>query len=431
MGGGSSGGSGKWAGKLVMGTCGWSDPGLVKCGRFYPSTVKVGTPSDAKLPFYASRFPCVEVDTSTYAIPSAARAARWADAAPSGFVFHVKAFGLFASRSMRRASLPWHVRETLHPAGNPDARVRLEDIDPAAVARTWADFNACCAAFSDRGKLGCVVFQWPLRGFPPTEKSWAHVAWCRRHLDPRFAMACEFRDRSWFAEEEAGESAGGGAEDRRVFDVVARLAAVGAVLVAADELDGETHGGDSTQRLHVALGVTNPRVGVYVRVHRRAGSERVLRDDEIQWWSEQLDGLGSDLDGPIYFLWGTNHEDQPWINAKRLSAACGDARRLDWAAEMRRTDASRRGSIASFLGMGTASASALASASASASTLASAEAPPSPPPLPSPTKRPSSDASGGRPAPLAKRARADITHFFKPAPREGGGEGAGGEGKVS
>ena len=393
------------AGKVVMGTCGWSDPGLVKCGRFYPCTVKVSTPSDAKLPFYASRFPCVEVDTSTYAIPSAQRAAKWADAAPAGFVFHVKAYGLFASRSIRRSSLPWHVRETLHPGGNPDAHIRLDDLDPGAVERTWADFNACCAAFADRGKLGCVVFQWPLRGFPPCEKSWAHVAWCRRHLDPRYAMACEFRDRAWFAgaagqgQQEQEEGAGGG----RVQDVADRLTNIGAVLVAADELHGETLGGESSERLHVALGATNPQVGVYVRVHRRRGSERVLRDEEVAWWAEQLAQIGPTLQGPIYFLWGTDHEDQPWVNAKRLADACGRERALDWAAEMRQADASRPGSIASFL---------------------SRPGPRNAPDKKNTTDRdaPSTEPTQGErprdatPEPARKRAKkVDITHFFKPA----------------
>jgi len=39
--------------------------------------------------------PGVEVDTSTYAIPSKVSVRRWLQAVPAGFIFHFKAFGLF------------------------------------------------------------------------------------------------------------------------------------------------------------------------------------------------------------------------------------------------------------------------------------------------------------------------------------------------
>ena len=44
-----------------MGTCGWSDPSLVECGRFYPGHVK--TARD-RLHHYSSTFGSVEVDTT-------------------------------------------------------------------------------------------------------------------------------------------------------------------------------------------------------------------------------------------------------------------------------------------------------------------------------------------------------------------------------
>lgn len=39
-------------GVVLHGTCGWSDASLVRCGRFYPAAVKVGSSSEDKLRHY-------------------------------------------------------------------------------------------------------------------------------------------------------------------------------------------------------------------------------------------------------------------------------------------------------------------------------------------------------------------------------------------
>ncbi len=71
------------------------------------------------------------------------------------------------------------------------------------------------------------------------------------------------------------------------------LAAAGIVLVAADELQHETfqkdrqqvglQPGQVRQVMPIALAVTSPQLGCYVRVHRRHGTlERRLEQQEIQ-----------------------------------------------------------------------------------------------------------------------------------------------------
>lgn len=49
------------AGKVLHGTCGWSDPSIVTCGRFYPGAAKT---SADKLEVHSRTFGCVEVDVS-------------------------------------------------------------------------------------------------------------------------------------------------------------------------------------------------------------------------------------------------------------------------------------------------------------------------------------------------------------------------------
>lgn len=82
-------------GKVLQGTCGWSDSSIVKCGRFYPGSVKT---TEDRLRHYSRFFPCVECDSSNYAIPSPAVVEKWIKCVPAGFKFHFKAFGFFTRK---------------------------------------------------------------------------------------------------------------------------------------------------------------------------------------------------------------------------------------------------------------------------------------------------------------------------------------------
>ncbi|MBU1439710.1 MAG: DUF72 domain-containing protein, partial [Gammaproteobacteria bacterium] len=77
---------------ILVGTASWTDKTLLDCGRFYPKEAK--TP-EARLRYYASVFPLVEVDSSYYAIPTPTNAHNWAARTPEQFVFNIKAFRLF------------------------------------------------------------------------------------------------------------------------------------------------------------------------------------------------------------------------------------------------------------------------------------------------------------------------------------------------
>ena len=78
--------------EIHLGSASWTDKTLIDCGRFYPKDCKS---SEARLRFYASQFPLVEVDSSYYGMPTAQNAQLWAQRTPDDFVFNVKAFRLF------------------------------------------------------------------------------------------------------------------------------------------------------------------------------------------------------------------------------------------------------------------------------------------------------------------------------------------------
>jgi hypothetical protein len=67
--------------EVRVGTASWTDPTLLVPGLFYPEGVD--TP-EARLRYYASRFPLVEIDSTYYALPTRRVAALWAERAPRG-----------------------------------------------------------------------------------------------------------------------------------------------------------------------------------------------------------------------------------------------------------------------------------------------------------------------------------------------------------
>ncbi|KAH7439931.1 hypothetical protein KP509_04G082600 [Ceratopteris richardii] len=296
---------------------GWSDQSLLKCGKFYPASVRS---TEDRLRHYSTHFPCVEVDTSTYAIPSIASVKGWLQCVPKGFYFHFKAFGLFCSKSCSLTALPVHIRHKVSEICPGKDYIHLNDLSVSLRDELWQSFNKILYVAHGAGNLGLVVFQFHL-SFKPTKENQAHVEWCRENLDPCFLMAAEFRCRDWFNNE-------------WLTLTTKWLSSMGIILVAADELEHETFQKDREQTglqkgqikitLPVAWSLTNPDF-MYVRVHRREGSQRLLSESELSCWVNRLTvELPQGLKGPIFFMWGTDWEDQPLINAKNLNAMIGD-----------------------------------------------------------------------------------------------------------
>lgn len=195
------------SGKVLSGTCGWSDPTLLQCGRFYPRHLRSAT-AGPRLAFYSGPRGfggTVEIDTSNYSLPSHKSVATWADSTPPGFTFHIKAFGLFASRTCQWRSLPRESREAAEkeaPWLAQRTNVKLEELPEAVVQGLWSRFNSLCELLYNRGKLGLVVFQFN-RGCKPTWHNVQFITDLRRRLTPVATMAVEFRCRAWYVTDAA------------------------------------------------------------------------------------------------------------------------------------------------------------------------------------------------------------------------------------
>ncbi|CAN7472778.1 DUF72 domain-containing protein [Variovorax paradoxus] len=203
--------------ETLVGTASWAEKTLIDCGRFYPKEAR--TP-EARLRYYASIFSLVELDSSYYAIPSAANTHRWADRTPEGFVFNVKAFRFFTGHQTDVKVLSAAVRELL--GGR--KRLLYRDIGDEVRAALWQEFDRALEPLRAYGKLGLIHFQ-----FPPSvicaPKAAAHVEYCVAQL-PRDVLSIEFRHRSWW------ESA------ERTASTLAWLRDIGAVHTVVDGPQG-------------------------------------------------------------------------------------------------------------------------------------------------------------------------------------------------
>src|SRR3954454_2492479 len=104
------------AGRIVIGTSSWADPGFVE--EWYPPDL----PARERLAWYAARFDAVEVNATFYAAPAERTVARWAEETPDDFTFDVKLHRLLSRHAADLKSLPPAFRE----GATANARGRVE-----------------------------------------------------------------------------------------------------------------------------------------------------------------------------------------------------------------------------------------------------------------------------------------------------------------
>src|SRR4051794_38577440 len=114
------------AGRIVIGTSSWADPGFVE--EWYPPDLAARD----RLRWYAERFEAVEVNSTFYAVPSARTVARWASETPGDFTFDVKLHRLPSRHAADLKSLPPALREGA--TANARGRVALTPRLEAALA---------------------------------------------------------------------------------------------------------------------------------------------------------------------------------------------------------------------------------------------------------------------------------------------------------
>lgn len=181
--------------EVLIGTASWTDPTMTAPGVFYPDDAR--TP-EARLRYYASRFPLVEVDSTYYALPKRQVAELWVERTPDDFVFDIKAYALMTGHPTEVSRLPRTIREMLPKDKVTAKRVYPKDLPAEALDAVWAVFLDALEPLRAAGKLGAVLLQYP-RWFMPNRESAEAIADARARLGG-VACAVEFRHRSWLSE---------------------------------------------------------------------------------------------------------------------------------------------------------------------------------------------------------------------------------------
>jgi len=181
-------------GRILIGTSSWTDPTLLKAG-FYPPSARS---AEARLKFYASRFPIVEVDSTYYFPPSERNAALWIERTPAEFTFNIKAYSLLTNHPTKPDSLYADLREQVPPEEMDKRRIYRERLPGEVVDEVWERFRSALMPLHSAGKLGAVLFQFP-QWFIVGNESRAYIEECAERL-PDYRIAVELRHRSWMNE---------------------------------------------------------------------------------------------------------------------------------------------------------------------------------------------------------------------------------------
>lgn len=173
------------AGRLIIGTSSWADPGFVE--EWYPRDV----PARDRLAWYARRFEAVEVNATFYAVPDENTVARWAQATPAGFTFDVKLHRLLSRHAAPPDSLPRDLRAQARTTGR--GRVVLEEGLEAALADRIAE---AVTPLRQAGKLASFLLQLT-PAFAPGRHDLDELAGLIARLTPTAPVAVELRHRAW------------------------------------------------------------------------------------------------------------------------------------------------------------------------------------------------------------------------------------------
>ena len=290
--------------KILVGTASWTDPTLIKCGRFYP---KGCSSAEARLRYYATRFPLVEVNSSYYALPSRSNSELWVERTPADFTFNVKAFRLFTGHQTPVDALPVPVRAALGTYSKKN--IYYKDMPRELLDSMWSFFSEAIEPLSAAKKLGAVHFQ-----FAPWFVS---APQARDHLDEvrsrlaEYTLSVEFRHESWFNEKHREQTLD--FEKER-----------GLVNVVLDEPQGFANS------VGAHWVVTNPALAV-LRLHGRnaetwnikgatAASDRFNYDyseQELEGLSDSIRDMAAKV-GAMHIVFNNNYGDQGQRNATTL-----------------------------------------------------------------------------------------------------------------
>jgi uncharacterized protein YecE (DUF72 family) len=290
------------AGRILIGTSSWADPGFVE--EWYPP----GMPARDRLGWYAERFQAVEVNSTFYAVPDQGTVARWAQVTPDDFAFDVKLHRLLSRHHADLKSLPPELREGADTAGR--GRVVLTPKLEAALVDALLE---AVEPLKQAGKLGAFLLQLT-PAFGPRDHDLSELDSIVELLKPH-TVAIELRHRGWV-------------RDKRVEQTLGWYEDHGAAWVAVDAPPG-----DQIPIMPPVDAVTTKGLA-YMRMHGRdtegyltgkSVAERFAWDyseDELREIGGRVEGLAEQA-GEVHALFNNNRGADAPSAAQRFRILMG------------------------------------------------------------------------------------------------------------
>lgn len=293
-------------GNVRVGTCGWTEKGLIDAETFYPAK-KMS--AEERLRHYAAHFPIVEVDSTFYAVPSEQNSILWCERTPPQFKFNVKALGLFTQHASVTKALPVRVRELLAAPELKKPRVYMRSLSRNAETVLWDMFRGALQPLHDTGKLGVVLFQFP----PWFTKNRVNVAYLESLQDRLpYKIAVEFRGGGWMGTKESAAS------------TLKILQRCGFTYVIVDEPQGfdsstptvmATTGPLSIVRLHGRNADTWEKKGLKDASHR---FNYLYSEEELEDWEKKTEWLSEESE-EVHVMFNNNFRDYHVRNAESFN----------------------------------------------------------------------------------------------------------------
>jgi uncharacterized protein YecE (DUF72 family) len=291
------------AGKILVGTASWSDPGFVE--RWYPKKM----PAGERLGWYAQHFDLVEVNSTFYSVPEQRLVERWCAATPDQFTFDVKLHQLFSFHSTPAKLLP----PVLQRCANTDAKGKVKPTPDLREALLKV-FLRATSVLANAGKLGELLLQLS-PAFSPRKHQLSELEPLIEML-AGYDLAIEFRNRNWAVGEQLQSTIDFVRKHRAIF-----------VNVDAPESDHFTVMPSNVDE------VTNPNVA-YLRLHGRnarayttgktvaARFDYDYNDEEIAEVAERGNKL-AERARDVHVIFNNNNLDYAPRAALRLRKALG------------------------------------------------------------------------------------------------------------
>ncbi len=298
-------------GRILVGSCSWADKTLIDSGWYPPAAARS---PEARLRYYAERFPIVEVDSTYYAIPAPRNAELWVERTPDEFTFDVKAYALFTGHGAAVQAFPRDLKEALPGELREKRNVYMKDLPPEMGDEMWSRFNETLLPLDSAGKLGTVLFQYP-PWFGPRRDNREAILAAKERLG-QYRMAVEFRNAAWMAEPDDQER-------------TLRFLTDNAIpYVCVDEPQG------FKSSVPPVTAVTHPSVAL-LRMHghnndtwaarSKTAAERfdyLYSEDELREWVPRVQGLAEEA-AEVHVLMNNCHRDYSVRNARQIGEMLG------------------------------------------------------------------------------------------------------------